>query len=81
MNSHLKYIVLVVASLFTLYSCEEKDVEVYGNDPYLVFEMPGYGLQNTPRDSMVFSFPVKGDGLKLVLSGNRFLMIERLISS
>ena len=64
MNSHLKYIVLVVASLFTLYSCEEKDVEVYGNDPYLVFEMPGYGLQNTPRDSMVFSFPVKGDECK-----------------
>lgn len=61
MNGYLKYIVLVVASLLVLVSCEEKDVEVYGNEAYLVFEMPGYGLNNTPRDSMVFSFPAKGD--------------------
>lgn len=63
MNSYLKYILLVVAS-FALCSCEEKDVEVYGNDSYLVFEMPGYGFQNTLRDSMVFSFPAKGDECK-----------------
>ena len=61
MNCYFKYIMLVVASVFALSSCEEKDVEVYGNEAYLVFEMPGYGLYNTPRDSMVFSFPAKGD--------------------
>lgn len=61
MNCYFKYIMLVVASVFALSSCEEKDVEVYGNEAYLVFEMPGYGLNNTPRDSMVFSFPAKGD--------------------
>ena len=57
MNCYFKYIMLVVASVFALSSCEEKEVEVYGNEAYLVFEMPGYGLTNTPRDSMVFSFP------------------------
>src|SRR5699024_8708267 len=61
MNCYFKYIMLVVASVFALSSCDEKDVEVYGNEAYLVFEMPGYGLYNTPRDSMVFSFPAKGD--------------------
>lgn len=61
MNGYLKYIMLVVASVFALSSCEEKDVEVYGNETYLVFEMPGFGRLNTPRDSMVFSFPAKGD--------------------
>ena len=61
MNCYFKYIMLVVASVFALSSCEEKEVEVYGDEAYLVFEMPGYGLNNTPRDSMVFSFPAKGD--------------------
>ncbi|WP_303327350.1 DUF4843 domain-containing protein [Butyricimonas paravirosa] len=61
MKGYLKYIVLAVASLLTFSSCEEKDVEVYGNDAYLVFEMPGLGQSNTLRDSLVFSFPVKGD--------------------
>ena len=81
MNCYFKYIMLVVASVFALSSCEEKEVEVYGDEAYLVFEMPGYGLNNTPRDSMVFSFPAKGDdcvvdtfGLKCVSSGKRFLM-------
>ena len=32
MKGYLKYIVLAVASLLTFSSCEEKDVEVYGND-------------------------------------------------
>ena len=50
MNCYFKYIMLVVASVFALSSCEEKEVEVYGNEAYLVFEMPGYGLTNTPRD-------------------------------
>ena len=63
MNCYFKYIMLVVASVFALSSCEEKDVEVYGNEAYLVFEMPGYGLNN--------KIPC---GLKLVLSGNRFRM-------
>ena len=61
MNCYFKYIMLVVASLFALSSCEEKEVEVYGNEAYLVFEMPGYGFYNTRRDSMAFSFPAKGD--------------------
>ena len=44
MNCYFKYIMLVVASVFALSSCEEKEVEVYGDEAYLVFEMPGYGF-------------------------------------
>lgn len=61
MKTHLKNIVLIAASLFILSSCEEKDVEVFGDGAYLVFEMPGFGRLNTLRDSLVFSFPVKGE--------------------
>lgn len=50
---------MLVAAL--LNSCGKNDVEVYGDTAFVVFEMPAYGLNNTPRDSMVFSFPAKGD--------------------
>ena len=61
MNCYFKYIMLVVPRYLLCLLVKKKDVEVYGNEAYLVFEMPGYGLNNTPRDSMVFSFPAKGD--------------------
>lgn len=36
-------------------------MELYGKDSYLVFEMPKMGRLEIPKDSLVFSFPVKGD--------------------
>ena len=59
MNCYFKYIMLVVASVFALSSCEEKEVEVYGNEAYLVFEMPGYGLNNTLGIRWCFLFQLK----------------------
>ncbi|MGM9701624.1 MAG: DUF4843 domain-containing protein [Prevotella sp.] len=50
-----------VVFALTLGSCEKNGLELYGDEAYLVFEMPTWGLQNTPLDSMVCSFPALGD--------------------
>lgn len=60
MNYRFK-IVAIIVLICTLLSCEKKEVEVYGDEAFLIFEMPGYGRNNTPRDSLVFSFPAKGE--------------------
>lgn len=59
MNTFYKYIGLGL--FLALYACEQKNVEIYGEETFLFFEMPVYGLNNTPRDSIVFSFPAKGE--------------------
>lgn len=61
MNKYLKYIVVMAVAIFSTASCKEKDVEVFGNDAYLMFEMPTYGRLNTPRDSVTLSFPALAD--------------------
>lgn len=53
--------ILIATLLFGVAACSEKDIETFGTESYLVFEMPGYGLNDTPRDSMVLSFPALGD--------------------
>lgn len=60
MNGHYK-LIAVVAFVLILFSCQKEDVKIYGDEAYLFFDMPTYGLSNTPRDSIVFSFPAKGD--------------------
>lgn len=61
MKRHFTYCLSALAMLLAFSSCEKKGIELYGDEAYLVFEMPTWGLANTPMDSMVCSFPALGD--------------------
>ena len=54
--------IFAILLLTVFAACSEKDVEKFGTDSYVVFEMPTYGYGNTERDSIVLSFPALGEG-------------------
>lgn len=59
MNCFLKNILLVALLSCLLISCEKSDVELYGDETSLIFEM--FSESGVSRDSMSLSFPLKGD--------------------
>lgn len=61
MNKKISSCLFAAVLAVTFSSCEEKGIELYGDKAYLVFEMPTWGLNNTPLDSLTCSFPALGD--------------------
>ncbi len=61
MNRYIGKLLSAVLLACLFVACEQDEVELYGEKAYLVFEMPTSGNDNTPRDSLILSFPLKGD--------------------
>lgn len=57
--------IILAFVLFGLFSCSEKDILMYEDDPAVYFEMPGPNGSGI-RDSLVFSFPTITDATKVL---------------